>query len=131
MALARPVRVGYCIDSFDIGGTELNAVRTVEALDRRRFKVTLFHLRENGALRARYEALGVQLVHLPIRRLHSLRTAISGMRFLRYLRREEIRIVHTSDIYTNIFAAPWARLGGCPALCPRRWAPWRPQGGAR
>ena len=34
MTLVHPVRVGYCIDSFDIGGTELNAVRTVEALDR-------------------------------------------------------------------------------------------------
>ena len=46
----RPVRVGYCIDSFEIGGTELNAVRTVEALDRQRFHVTVFHLHETGPL---------------------------------------------------------------------------------
>jgi len=71
----RPVRVGYCIDSFEIGGTELNAVRTVEALDRQRFQVTVFHLHETGPLRARYEALGLQLLHLPIGRLYSPRTA--------------------------------------------------------
>src|SRR5262245_54729001 len=64
--LSRAIRVAYCIDSFDIGGTELNAVRTVEALDRRRFQVTVFHLHETGPLRPRYEALGLQLLHLPI-----------------------------------------------------------------
>ena len=106
------LRVGYCIDSFDIGGTELNAVRTVEALDRRRFQVTVFHLHETGPLRARYEALGLQLLHLPIGPLYSPRTAAQGVRFLRLLRREGIEVVHTHDIYTNIFAAPWARLAG-------------------
>ena len=115
------MRVGYCIDSFDIGGTELNAVRTVEALDRRRFRVTVFHLHKTGQLRARYEALGLQLLHLPIGRLYSPRTAAQGVRFLRLLRRERIEVVHTHDPYTNIFAAPWARLAGCRLIASRRW----------
>jgi glycosyltransferase involved in cell wall biosynthesis len=119
--LARAVRVGYCIDSFEIGGTELNAVRTVEALDLRRFQVTVFHLHRTGPLRARYEALGLQLLHLPIGRLYSPRTARQGVRFLRLLRREGIEIVHTHDVYTNIFAAPWARLAGCSVIASRRW----------
>jgi glycosyltransferase involved in cell wall biosynthesis len=113
--------VGYCIDSFEIGGTELNAVRTVEALDLRRFQVTVFHLHRTGPLRARYEALGLQLLHLPIGRLYSPRTARQGVRFLRLLRREGIEIVHTHDVYTNIFAAPWARLAGCSVIASRRW----------
>src|SRR5262252_5504652 len=117
----RPVRVAYCIDSFDIGGTELNAVRTVEALNRRRFQVTVFHLHRTGPLRARYEALGLQLLHLPIGRLYAPRTAAQGVRFLRLLRREGIEIVHTHDVYTNIFAAPWARLAGCRVIASRRW----------
>jgi glycosyltransferase involved in cell wall biosynthesis len=121
LGLASAVRVGYCVDSFGIGGTELNAVRTVEALDRRRFQVTVFHLHETGPLRARYEALGLQLVHLPIGRLYSPRTAGQGVRFLRLLRREGIEIVHTHDVYTNIFAAPWARLAGCRVIASRRW----------
>jgi glycosyltransferase involved in cell wall biosynthesis len=115
------MRLGYCIDSFDIGGTELNAVRTVEALDRRRFQLTVFHLQETGPLRARYEALGLQLLHLPIGRLYSPRTARQGVRFLRLLRREGIEVVHTHDVYTNIFAAPWARLAGCGVIASRRW----------
>ena len=115
------LRVGYCIDSFAIGGTELNAVRTVEALDRQRFHVTVFHLHQTGPLRARYEALGLQLLHLPIGRLYSPRTAAQGVRFLRLLRREGIEVVHTHDVYSNIFAAPWARLAGCRVIASRRW----------
>src|SRR3984885_1918462 len=129
MALARPVRVGYCVDSFEIGGTELNAVRTVEALDRRRFHVTVFHLHETGPLRARYEALGLRLLHLPIGRLYSPRTAAQGMRFLRLLRREGIEVVHTHDLYTNIFGAPWARLAGCRVIASRRWLDATPRAG--
>lgn len=117
----RIVRVGYCIDSFDVGGTELNAVRTLEALDRQRFQVTVFHLHERGPLRARYEALGIPLIHLPIGPLCSLRTLAQGARLLRLLRRDEIQVVHTHDLYTNIFAAPWARLGGCRIIASRRW----------
>jgi len=128
-ALASAVRIGYCIDSFDIGGTELNAVRTVEALDRRRFQVTVFHLHETGPLRARYEALGLQLLHLPIGRLYSPRTAAQGVRLLRLLRREGIEVVHTHDLYTNIFAAPWARLAGCRVIASRRWLDATPRAG--
>ena len=128
-ALSRAIRVAYCIDSFDIGGTELNAVRTVEALDRRRFQVTVFHLHETGPLRARYEALGLQLLHLPIGPLYSPRTAAQGIRFLRLLRREGIEVVHTHDIYTNIFAAPWARLAGCRVIASRRWLDATPRAG--
>jgi glycosyltransferase involved in cell wall biosynthesis len=128
-ALLRAIRVGYCIDSLDIGGTELNAVRTVEALDRRRFEVTVFHLHETGPLRARYEALGLQLLHLPVGPLYSPRTALQGVRFLRLLRREGIEVVHTHDLYTNIFAAPWARLAGCRVIASRRWFDATPRAG--
>jgi len=123
------LRVGYCIDSFDIGGTELNAIRTVEALDRRRFHVTVFHLQETGPLRARYEALGLPLLHLPIGRLYSPRTAAQGIRFLRLLRSEGIEVVHTHDLYTNIFAVPWARLAGCRVIASRRWLDASPRPG--
>jgi glycosyltransferase involved in cell wall biosynthesis len=127
--LAPAIRIGYCIDSFDIGGTELNAVRTLEALDRQRFEVVVFHFHESGPLRARYEALGVELVHLPIGPLYTPRTAIQGLSFLRLLHRKRIQLVHTHDLYTNIFAAPWARIGGCRVIASRRWLDAAPRRG--
>ena len=130
MALARAVRVGYCVDSFEIGGTELNAVRTLEALDRRRFQVTVFHLHETGPLRARYEALGLQLLHLPIGRLYSPRTAGQGVRFLRLLRREGIEVVHTHDLYTNIFRSTLGAVGGLSRHCQSPLAGCEPASGS-
>ena len=121
LASGRAIRVGYCIDSFDVGGTELNAIRTLEALDRQRFQVTVFHFHETGPLRGRYESLGVELLHLPIGPLYAPRTLVQGLRFLRLLRRRRIQLVHTHDVYTNIFAAFWARLAGCRMIASRRW----------
>ena len=126
---SRVVRLGYCIDSFGIGGTELNAVRTLEALDRERFHPTVFHFHETGPLRARYEALAVRLIHLPIGPLYSARTAVQAVRFMRLLRSERIEVVHTHDLYTNIFAAPAARLGGCRVIASRRWLDAAPRAG--
>jgi glycosyltransferase involved in cell wall biosynthesis len=116
------IRIGYCIDAFGIGGTELNAVRTLEAADRKQFEFTVFHLQDTGPLRPRYEALGVRMVHLPISQLYAPRTARQGLRFSRLLRGYGVQVVHTHDLYTNIFAIPWARLlTGCPAIASRRW----------
>jgi glycosyltransferase involved in cell wall biosynthesis len=128
-ARSRATRVAYCIDSLDIGGTELNAVRTLEALDRQRFQVTVFHFHETGPLRARYQALGVELVHLPIGPLYSPRTFLQGLRFVGLLRQGGFELVHTHDLYGNIFAAPWARLARCRIIASRRWLDAAPRRG--
>lgn len=116
------IRVAYVIDTFNVGGTELNAVRTLEALDRDRFEVSVFHLHEHGPLRTRYEALGVPMIYLPISGFRSPRTLWQALRFALMLRRLRIQVVHCHDVYTNIFAVPWARtLGRCGVIASRRW----------
>lgn len=130
MPPSRNIRVAYCIDSFGIGGTELNGVRSLEALDRDRFEVTVFHLQKDGPIRARYEALGVAMVHVPISRLYTPAAAAQGFRLASMIRKRAIRLAHTHDIYTNIFAAPWASaLGGCRVIASRRWAYEAPRAG--
>jgi glycosyltransferase involved in cell wall biosynthesis len=117
-----PVRIAFCIDSFEIGGTEINAVRTAEALDRDRYALTVFHLQDIGPLRSRYEKLGVPLIHVPISRLYSPKTALRGIRLAGLLRDLDVDVVHTHDLYTNIFAVPWARvLTSCQVIASRRW----------
>ena len=118
----QPIRIAYCIDTFDVGGTELNAVRTAEALDPDRFELCVFHLQADGELRKRYEKLGVPMFHFPIPNLYSLKTIKQGMRFARTIREWEADVVHTHDIYSNIFYVPWARLSGSRSiLTSRRW----------
>jgi glycosyltransferase involved in cell wall biosynthesis len=116
------LRIAYVIDTFDVGGTELNAVRTAEALNRQKYVLTVFHLSEEGPLKARYQALDVEMVHLPLSNLYSVRTAAQGVRFANFLNKRRIDVVHTHDVYTNCFAIPWARLlTRCAVLASRRW----------
>jgi glycosyltransferase involved in cell wall biosynthesis len=116
------IRVAYCIDSFVVGGTELNAVRTAEAINTDVIEMRVFHLAADGPLRARYEALNLPLSHVPISNLYSPRTAFQGWHFARALRDWGADVVHTHDLYTNIFFAPWARIAGrCQVLASRRW----------
>lgn len=118
----RRLRIAYCLDSFAIGGTELNAVRTAEALDPHRFELCVFFLRDHGPLRSRYERLKVQMTHVPIRNLYSPLTALQGIRLAWQLRRAQIDIVHSHDVYCNIFVVPWARmLSRCSVIASRRW----------
>src|SRR5438552_2185533 len=122
MASLRRTRVAYCLDSFAIGGTELNAVRTAEALDPERIELHIFHLQTRGPLRSRYERLGVRMTHVPIPNLYSP-TAVQGVRLAKLLRRENVDVVHSHDIYCNIFAVPWARLlSACSIIASRRWS---------
>ena len=122
MASRSRIRVAFCLDSFAIGGTELNAVRTAEALDPNRIDLCIFHVHAQGPLRTRYERLGVPMTHVPIPSLYSPRTAFQGMRLAGLLRRENIDVVHSHDIYCNIFVVPWARiLSSCSIIASRRW----------
>jgi len=116
------IKIGYCIDTFNVGGTELNAIRTAEALDRDRFELIVFHLQESGPLRARYEALGVELHHLPLRGFVSASALSQGVRFVRMLQKSRVDIVHSHDVYTNIFAGCWAgTFTSCRIIESRRW----------
>ena len=122
MAQDSRIRIGYCIDSFAVGGTELNAVRTAEALDRDKFELCVVHFQADGPLRPRYQALDVRMVHLPISGLISLKTAAQGRALAALWRRWSASVVHTHDVYTNVFAVPWTRLfSDSRIISSRRW----------
>ncbi|HZI43473.1 MAG TPA: glycosyltransferase [Gemmatimonadaceae bacterium] len=116
------VRVAFCIDNMGIGGTELNALRTAERLDRSRFDVSVVCLQDQGPLLARYRKQGIPVLTLPVRRLHGFSALRQGVRFCRYLVRQRVDIVHSHDVYNNIFATSWARLARTPVvIASRRW----------
>lgn len=122
MSATRRLRLAFCIDSFNVGGTELNAVRLAEALDPQRFELAVCHLQHDGPLRARYEAVGATLKHIPISGLLTFSTFRAGLTLASWLRRWRADIVHAHDIYSNIFSVPYARLGtGAAVIASRRW----------
>ena len=55
------LNVAFCVDNLNIGGTELNAVRLAERLDRSRFDLRVVCLQPDGPLAGRYRAAGIPL----------------------------------------------------------------------
>jgi len=116
------IRLAYCIDNFQIGGTELNAVRWAEHLSPERFQLTVVHFQADGPLRARYQQAGVKLVHLPLRNMYGPAAVRQGIRLARFLARERIQVFHAHEIHGNIFGVLWARVAGVPmVVASRRW----------
>lgn len=118
----RPLELLYCLDNMRLGGSELNAVRTAEQLDRGRFRVTVACLSDDGPLTARYRAAGVSVIRFPVTSLYGVSAVRQGIALARFIAEKKIDIVHSHDMYSNVFAAPWARLARRPVLITsRRW----------
>jgi L-malate glycosyltransferase len=115
-----PIRIIYCIDNMQLGGTELNAVRTVERLDRSRFAVEVVCVRADGPLMARYEAAGIPVHAFPMSSLWGVGALRQGVRLVRLLRDQRIEVVHSHDAYTSVYATLWARVAGVRGVIASR-----------
>ena len=109
-------RVMLFTDSFSRGGTEQQFVRFVRGIDRNQYDILIACLQRNGPLLSEVESLGVSIVEFPIDSLYNFKAAKLFVQLVRFLRREQIQIVHTFDFYTSIFAVPAARLAGVPVV---------------
>ncbi len=116
------IRIAFCLDSLDVGGTELNAVRTLENLDRSRFEPLLLHFRAGGPLLARFRSAGIPTIHIKVRSL--LHPSVLGTvrSLVRALRSHRVDILHAQDVYSDILGIPSGRFAGVPLLlASRRW----------
>lgn len=112
----------FCIDSMNVGGTEMNAVRTAERLDPERYDLGVICLRNEGPLAERYAAAGIPIYEFPISSLYAPATVRQGWRLARFLREQKVDVFHAHDRYSNIFGVPWARLAGTRrVIASRRW----------
>lgn len=119
---SRRTVVVFVVDNMRLGGTELNAVRTAERLDREKFALRVVCLGDDGPLTQRYRAAGVTVEYLSLRGFYGLSMLRSGRRFVRFLRRERADIVHAHDIYSNVFTSVWARRAHVPVvIASQRW----------
>jgi glycosyltransferase involved in cell wall biosynthesis len=117
------IRVAYCIENLGTsGGTELNAVRTMESIDRTAVDPLVIAIGPDGPMRTRYAAAGYDLRHFPIGPLWHPRTYVQLLRIAALLRRERPQIVHCNDVYTNWVCGLAARLGsGARVIASKRW----------
>jgi len=106
----RRPRVLHLITSFDIGGTERQAVELLNRLDLDRFDVRLAVLRNGGEL---YPQIAGRFPNPPEFRLNNFYDANALRQLSRFrslLVRERIDVLHAHDFYAGVFGCAAARL---------------------
>jgi glycosyltransferase involved in cell wall biosynthesis len=113
----RPRKVFFLVDSFEIGGTESQAVELALRLSKTRYTVTVGCLRLQGPLLTRLQGSGICVVEFhPRGGIDSLRGGWQLLRLSAFLRREHFDVVHTHDLWSNLMGIPAAVLARVPVV---------------
>jgi glycosyltransferase involved in cell wall biosynthesis len=104
------------IDSFEQGGSERQAIQLMRQLhESGRCRLRLACLQNKGSLRGEADRLGLgELPEYPLTSFYDRNFVTQLRRLARFLKENEIDVIHTHDFYTNIFgitAAAMARVG--------------------
>jgi L-malate glycosyltransferase len=114
-------RVFFLVDSFEIGGTETQAVELALRLDPARYAVTLACLQMRGPLLAKLDGSSVSVMEWNAGGgVNSPRGIYQILRLARFLRHARFDIVHAHDLWSNLIAIPAARLARVPVIISSR-----------
>lgn len=112
----------HLIDSFEQGGTERQVIQLVRLLcESGRYGVRLACFDGRGTLRGEVEPLSLgEIPEFPLNNFYDRNAVRQLRRFVRYLRQNEIRLVHAHGFYTNTFGVTGAWLARVPARIASR-----------
>jgi glycosyltransferase involved in cell wall biosynthesis len=113
-------RVAFLVDGFNLGGTELNAVRTAEGIDRARYDLVVLGMSRRGPLGDRYVRAGYPIIDFSFRGLRHPDVVPMTARLAFWLRTHRIDVLHCHDKYSNMFGALCGRLAGVPNVITSR-----------
>jgi glycosyltransferase involved in cell wall biosynthesis len=107
----------FIIDSFEQGGSERQAMQLLTQLHASgKCRVYLACLQNRGSLRAEAEQLGIGEIHeYALNSFYDLNFAKQIRRLVRFIKQNEIDVVHTHCFYTNIFGMTGAFFAGVRA----------------
>lgn len=104
------------VRELGIGGTERQLVETARFLKGGPFVPHVACFRPDGLRKAELIDAQVPILELPIYSFRSLAVIKGAKLLLRYIRDQQIQIVHSFDAPLNVFAAPLARFSFGPAV---------------
>jgi len=120
MAEPRSVPIAIFLASFDSGGTERQMIELARRLDRRRWQVHLACFHAAGPLLEHAASAAASLDAFPVESFASPSVLTSARTFARWCRKRRIAILHTGQLYPNIFGPPAAALAGVPVRISNR-----------
>lgn len=116
----RRPRVLHLITSFDIGGTERQAVELLKRLDPGRYEVRLAVLRNTGPFYNEIEARFPNVPEFPLTSFYNATALKQFVRLRRLMLRERIEILHAHDFYSGLLGSAAARLAGVRVIACQR-----------
>jgi glycosyltransferase involved in cell wall biosynthesis len=108
------IPVAIFVDRYHPGGTQRQAIELLRRIDRRRFEVYPVCFHEGGPWMNRITELGVPIVSFPIYGFRRPHTARQLFAFWRWCREHRIAVMHSWDIYSNVFGLVGAALAQVP-----------------
>ena len=115
-----PVNIGFVMTSCDAGGTERQMIELVRRLNPERWHVHVACIHARGAWFRRMAESAATVSEFPLKSFKRPDTMRQARAFMRWCREHGIVIVHTSDLYSNIFALPPAAFANVPVRIANR-----------
>src|SRR6266851_4953185 len=96
--------------ALGIGGSERQLTEIAKTLDCSRFEPRAGCFRLEGLRAHELADAGVPIVHFPVMSFASTGAISGAWQFVRYIRRNKIKVVQTFDYPSTVFAVPLARF---------------------
>lgn len=110
----------YVIDQIcQLGGAERVLLEMIRRLPSDRFRCSVVTFEIEPGLKA-FESVSTPLWVLPLRRTYDFGAMKTALVLRDLIRRENVSIVHTFFETSDLWAAPIARVSGCPVLVSSR-----------
>jgi glycosyltransferase involved in cell wall biosynthesis len=115
-----PVNIAFVMTSCEAGGTERQMIELQRRLNPERWQVHVACLHARGAWFRRMSEAAASVTEFPLKSFSRPDTMRQAWAFMRWCREHSIVIVHTTDLYANIFALPAAAFADVPVRIANR-----------
>jgi L-malate glycosyltransferase len=106
--------------TFEPGGTERQMIELMRRLNPARWAVHVACFRARGAWFNRVAEVAASVAEFPVSTFRSLGAGRHIWAFARWCRAKQIAVVHTTELYSNIFGLPGAALANVPVRIANR-----------
>jgi L-malate glycosyltransferase len=115
-----PRPIALVMPGFEPGGTEGQMIELARRLDRTRWNVHVACFHRRGAWFDRIAREAASVTEFPVVSFRTPSAFRHAWHFARWCRDWRIAVVHTTDLYSNIFGLPAAALAGVPVRIANR-----------
>ena len=119
--MPEPCGVLHVVDCLNVGGTERQMFELIRRLDRERYRPLVATFKQGGELLPSLRKLGVEPAVFDLGGSLTRPQALRAVAQLAlYCRRENVRIVHAHDFYSNVIGVTAAQLARVRSIASRR-----------